>query len=377
MADVKVSALPAGIVTAASLVPVVTGGTTQRVTAGSIAALSGGGTLNTTAYVYGNPPYDGGATPVNINSIADAPNAAYPFQTYIDRLEAAMRTGEVLRKGSVAQVYRLTVGDTSAFGGTARFNRSMIQGASYINASGTSLPTQYRTLAPEIQFGDGIAKSNLTVNGNVSITGNLKYGGTITNGALRAIDPDDPNELIPELAYGEQFELPTPTQDGYLRADADDKNWYFAEPVLVSDTEPPAPTNGTGIWIDPTGTAGPDPNAPFTNVNPPVYLDAPITETATSPLGIVNDIYVEPDVVGAVPVVVNGKRYLLPLLEAPASAVTRTPLFTFADDPVTQQLDGSWIGLDDTGLNYYQPETIAAVPILVGGKKYLLPLIAE
>jgi hypothetical protein len=100
-------------------------------------------------------------------------------------------------------------------------------------------------------------------------------------------------------------------------------------------------------------------------------------ETATSPLGIVNNNYIEPDVVGAVPVVVNGKRYLLPLLEAPASTATRSPLFTFADEPVKQQLDGSWIGLDDTGMNYYQPETIAAVPILVGGKKYLLPLIAE
>jgi hypothetical protein len=174
------------------------------------------------------------------------------------------------------------------------------------------------------------------------------------------------------------YELPTPTQQGYLRADQDPASgWYFAEPVIVSATEPPTPPGDPSlptIWIDPDGTP---PDYIFSNVNPPVSVDPPVMETATSPIGIINNNYIEPEVVGAVPVVVNGKRYLLPLLEAPASTATRIPMFTFADDPIKQQLDGSWIGLDDTGTAYYQPETVGAIPVLVGGKKYLLPLIEE
>jgi hypothetical protein len=211
--------------------------------------------------------------------------------------------------------------------------------------------------------------------------------GDITGGSGWMVSPGG---FFGRLFYGEllsragvigpAYELPYPNKTGYLRSDDDpNEGWYFADPVIVSDTEPAAPNNpqAGALWVDPTGDPTTDPNLPFSNANPPVYLDAPITETATSPLGIVNNEYIEPDVVGAVPVVVNGKRYLLPLLEAPASTATRTPLFSFADEPVKQQADDSWIGFDNTGMNYYQPDTIAAVPILVGGKKYLLPLIAE
>lgn len=148
--------------------------------------------------------------------------------------------------------------------------------------------------------------------------------------------------------------------------------------VFVSETEP-APPGVDAIWIDPTGTPPPDPNLPFSNVNPPVFVDPPFTETAAHPLGIVNNTYIEPDVVGGVPVLVNGKRYLLPLIEAPqtAAAAAATPLFTFADAPVRKQSDGTWIGFDDTGMTYIQPETIAGIPVLVGGKRYLLPLMEE
>jgi hypothetical protein len=231
----------------------------------------------------------------------------------------------------------------------------------------------------------GATLTVLTVQSPLWSSGNVGGDGTIlANGA--AFGELYYGSLISRDATGRAtvtggYQLPVPTQQGYLRADQDPSSgWYFAEPVIVSDTEPPTPPGDPPLpvlWIDPTGDAGPATNLPFSNANPPVYLDAPITETATSPLGIVNNEYIEPDVVGAVPVVVNGKRYLLPLLEAPASTATRTPLFSFADEPVKQQADGSWIGFDNTGMNYYQPDTVAAVPILVGGKKYLLPLIAE
>ena len=306
MADIKISALPAGVAAPTGVLPVVNAGVTQRITVKNIVDLATAsmpsGTVNTTA--------SGGLV-----GITSSPNLS--IQQWSDEmaLKAAFQNRGV------------------------EFSR--------INVNGPGD-------AGDVTAGEGWVIST------AAYFSRLYYG-----------------EIIGR-AGGPGYELPTPTGDGYLRSDLNPSTgWYFAEPVLISDTEPPAPAGGNAIWIDPTGTAGPDPNAPFSNVNPPVYLDAPITETATSPLGIVNDIYVEPDVVGAVPVVVNGKRYLLPLLEAPASTALRTPLFSFADDPVNQQSDGAWIGFDNTGLNYYQPETIAAVPILVGGKKYLLPLITE
>ena len=210
------------------------------------------------------------------------------------------------------------------------------------------------------------SQAEAIVRGPLIVFGTIYYGGTPLKDA-NGNDRADPGRYI----------LPTPTGDGYLRSDLDpDTGWYFSEPVIVSDTEPPAPAGGGAIWVNPTEDSTPV-TAPFSNLNPPVSLDPPIMETATSPLGIVNNTYIEPDVVGAVPIVVNGKRYLLPLLEAPASAALRAPLFEFADDPVHQQSDGSWIGFNDTGTNYVQPDTVAAIPILVGGKKYLLPLIEE
>lgn len=167
--------------------------------------------------------------------------------------------------------------------------------------------------------------------------------------------------------------LPDPDSEGFLRADTANSQWVISRPVVVDTVQPNA--FGVGdLWIDPTATP---PEFIYSNANPPVSVDPPVMETASDPLGVVNGVYVEPDVVGAVPVVVDGRRYLLPLLEAPASVALRAPLFTFADAPVKQQLDGSWIGFDNTGNVYTQPDTVAAVPVMVAGKKYLLPLLEE
>jgi hypothetical protein len=307
MADVKISALPAGTAQPTGLIPVVNGGTTQRVTVKQLVDLAlatvPSGTINTVGNPVGLPE-----------------DPAMPVQTWAEQmvLKAAFKDTDV----------------------------------TFARVQATS---------PDWNSGDVFGNGNVIANGGAF--GELWYGALLAR---------DGKMTSPG------YQMPLPTGDGYLRSDTDPvTGWYFAEPVLISDTEPPAPTGGNAIWVDPTASPTTETNLPFSNVNPPVYLDAPITETATSPLGIVNNEYIEPDVVGAVPVVVNGKRYLLPLLEAPASTATRTPLFSFADEPVKQQADGSWIGLDNTGMNYYQPETLAAVPILVGGKKYLLPLIAE
>lgn len=257
---------------------------------------------------------------------------AYPVQDFADALDYTFTCGfDVVRRGFECVLHRIQVSEKSDF------------------------------------------VKDVHVGGILSVAGGIRYGGTIQT------IPSLTRSGEVEVTYDGGFELPPPTENGYLRSDADDKNWYFAEPIIVADAEPPAPTpdmQAAGVlWIDPGATPQ---EVQYSNASPPVSLDPPIEEMADgTPFGVVNNVYVEPDVVGAVPVEVNGKRYLLPLLEAPASAATRTPLFTFTDDAVKQQSDGSWIGFNDTGTIYYQPDTVGGIPVIVGGKKYLLPLIAE
>jgi hypothetical protein len=143
---------------------------------------------------------------------------------------------------------------------------------------------------------------------------------------------------------------------------------------IVSTVEPVGTFKEGDLWIDPTGTP---PEIIYSNTNPPVSIDTPAAESGGEPLGVVGGVYIEPDVLGGVPVVVAGKRYLMPLIAAPAGLDTRTPLFSFADEPVRQQLDGGWLGFDDTGMNYYQPEVVGGVPVVIAGKRYLLPIMAE
>jgi hypothetical protein len=124
------------------------------------------------------------------------------------------------------------------------------------------------------------------------------------------------------------------------------------------------------------------PTSSFSNANPPVYAGQPVVEQDNGlPIGLSPDgmeIH-QPYMIGAVPVLVGGKRFLMPLLEAPAPAPggDPTPLFTYLDQPVTQQLDGTIIGLSADGTEITQPYMVGGVYVLVGGKKYLLPLIEE
>ena len=188
------------------------------------------------------------------------------------------------------------------------------------------------------------------------------------------------------VKFSTQATAPTDPAEGDLWLDADESlniwdgtQWMTVTASggttnIVSTTEPPPGTVEGELWINPDGIP---PEMIFSNVNPPVTIDTPATESGGEPLGVVNGVYIEPDVIGGVPVMVAGKRYLLPLIAAPAGLDTRSPLFTFADEPIRQQLDGSWIGFDDTGLTYYQPDVVGGIPVLVAGKRYLLPIIAE
>jgi hypothetical protein len=121
-----------------------------------------------------------------------------------------------------------------------------------------------------------------------------------------------------------------------------------------------------------------NPTSTFSNVTPPVYADAPVAEQPNGlPIGLTADGMEmhQPYMVGGVPVLVGGKRYLLPLIEAPAG--TPAPLFTYEDAPVTQQLDGTIIGLNAAGTEITQPYMVGGIAVIVGGKRYLLPIIEE
>jgi len=119
------------------------------------------------------------------------------------------------------------------------------------------------------------------------------------------------------------YELPTPTQQGYLRADLDPASgWYFAEPVIVSDTAPPTPPGDPAlptIWIDPTGPGVPDTSdGPLSETNPLKYASPLVmSQTDGTPIGISADglTFHQPVIHGAIPILIDGKRYLLPVIE--------------------------------------------------------------
>lgn len=147
-------------------------------------------------------------------------------------------------------------------------------------------------------------------------------------------------------------------------------------PTLVSEDEPTGTFPEGALWIDPTCDTTVTGTGTFSNLNPPVYVDPPVTQQANGlPIGLSPDglEYHEPPVVGAVPVSVGGVTYLMPLIEAP-SALRATPLFTFDDPPTTQTLAGDYIGVSPDGQVYFEPSTVGGIPVVVAGKTYLLPL---
>ena len=291
------------------------------------------GTISTAAYAFGNPVYSQGSVQYAQNSLAAVASTAYPIQEYIDRLEAAIAANRLVSRGGNANLFRLNVGTT------------------------------------------------LTVNGVLTATGGIRYGGTLTPVVARDGEED------PEPEYAGGFELPLPTADGYLRSNADDNNWYFYDPVVVSSDQPGDPKIGEDrpvgtLWINPTGSPTISPDQPFSNANPPVYVSAPVTEQASGlSIGVSADgteIH-QPYMIGAVPVMVGGKRYLMPLIEAPLTppASDEQTLFTYADDPTVQQSNGTFIGPNADGSEISQPYFVGGIAVIVGGKRYLIPLLED
>ena len=148
-------------------------------------------------------------------------------------------------------------------------------------------------------------------------------------------------------------------------------------PTLVSEDEPTGTFPEGALWIDPTCDPTVTGTGTFSNLNPPVYVDPPVTQQANGlPIGLSPDGLELHDLhpcVGAVPVSVGGTTYLMPLFEAP-SDLRAAPLFTFDDPPTTQTLAGDYIGVSPDGQVYFEPSTVGGIPVVVAGKTYLLPL---
>lgn len=245
MADVKVSALPAGTATPTSLVPAVTGGVTQRVTVKSIVDLAST-TVDTTK--------SGGLV-----GITSSPNL--PIQQWSDEmaLKAAFQDRGV------------------------EFSRVKVNGPG--------------------DAGDSTGGEGWVIS-TAAYFGRLYYGSS---------------NPTPRAGEGPGYELPSPTGDGYLRCDQDPTTgWYFAEPVLVSGAEPPPPAGGNAIWIDPTGTSTGAGTGEFTTDSPITVAEDPIVEQEDgTPIGLSADgsAFHQPLITGAIPVVVNGKKYLIPICD--------------------------------------------------------------
>jgi len=90
--------------------------------------------------------------------------------------------------------------------------------------------------------------------------------------------------------------------------------------VVVSVDPPPPPTVDGFLWVDPAGdgTGGVIPNRPYDGSNPIDYSDPPVVEQSDgTPIGLSADgqTFHQPTIVGAVPIVVGGRRYLVPICE--------------------------------------------------------------
>jgi hypothetical protein len=90
--------------------------------------------------------------------------------------------------------------------------------------------------------------------------------------------------------------------------------------VVVSVTPPTPPTVDGFLWVDPNGdgSAGVITNAPFDEANPIEYVTPAITvQTNGDPIGLSPDglTFHQPAIIGGVPVIIAGKRYMLAVIE--------------------------------------------------------------
>jgi hypothetical protein len=286
MADQKISQLPPGTATATSLVPVVSGGVTQKVTVQSILDLvppsASAATVDTTTGEFG----------VILEDLGDSGLVTdMPLQQY------ASLTSQTLNKfvkvGATVDFNALGVNDVILIGD------SVMPGTYFPDPGNNTRLVVAPSAGGSASFG--------------SIT--YHFGGLQTADIFYGFDYEPTTRAVTG-----GYQLPRPTGDGFLRSDADiNTGWYFAEPVVVSDTQPPSPVGGGAIWIDPTG-------------------DSTGTGTFTGEFTAASPI-------------------------------------TVAEDPLVEQLDGTPIGLSADGLTFHQPLITGAIPVVIGGKKYLIPVI--
>jgi hypothetical protein len=87
--------------------------------------------------------------------------------------------------------------------------------------------------------------------------------------------------------------------------------------VYTSDTAPPAPAVDA-LWVN-TGAPDPTPAGVFTEDSPIVFDGAMVeTQTDGTPIGLSADglTFHQPQITGAIPVLIGGKRYLLLVADA-------------------------------------------------------------
>jgi hypothetical protein len=56
------------------------------------------------------------------------------------------------------------------------------------------------------------------------------------------------------------------------------------------------------------------------------------------------------------------------------SEFTASSPITVVEDPIIEQADGTPIGLSADGQTFHQPLITGAIPVVIGGKKYLIPI---
>jgi len=60
---------------------------------------------------------------------------------------------------------------------------------------------------------------------------------------------------------------------------------------------------------------------------------------------------------------------------APAGGFTNAAPLSYSTPAITAQSDGQVIGLTPDGLEIYQPRMVGGIPVKVNGKEYLIPLV--
>lgn len=221
MADVKISALPNGVATTTSILPVVNGTTTQRVTVQQIVDLATAnvpaGTIDTT----------GNTTGITVG--------------------AALPIDQVLRE----------VIDKAAF--------------NQYGANHSILTVQSPDWAPGAWGGDGTIQAGGVAAGEM-LTGTLYYGALIDLNSRAVLNEGYILPLPTQQGYLRADQDPA-------------TGWYFAEPVILSNDPPPAPPGDPQlptIWAKPVDAANVTANKGLTLEQVRAEIDAKLAGLTAS-----------------------------------------------------------------------------------------------